>query len=297
MSLTTLSEWLRCPICFLPLEAMPPLALGCDDGHRFDVNKHGYVSMLATQPRVAGDTPQMLDARADLLSSGAYDAVAHLITENVLGGRTERVIDAGTGTGHYSAKISSRLSRSARILATDIAADAVRRSVRHIGRERADGLVADTWRPLPIRDGVADAVVNVFAPRNPEEFRRVLKDDGRLVIALPQQDHLIELREALPMLDVPPDKSQRLAEDFSAHFTLEHSATARYRLSVTRDTAVALRTMGPSGHHTAAQGPMVPAALPREVTVAVDVLRFRPNTVRPRTRRSDDQLSSSSSVD
>ncbi|MHA7986371.1 methyltransferase domain-containing protein [Rathayibacter sp. CAU 1779] len=286
MSLTTLSEWLRCPICFLPLEAVPPLSLGCGDGHRFDVNKHGYVSMLATQPRIAGDTPQMLDARADLLSSGAYDAVAHLITESVVDQGTERVIDAGTGTGHYSARIAARLPRSARILATDIAADAVRRSVRHIGRERADGLVADTWRPLPIRDGVADAVVNVFAPRNAEEFRRVLKDDGRLVVALPQQDHLIELREALPMLNVPPDKSERLTEDFSAHFTLEHSATARYRLSISHDTAVALRTMGPSGHHTAADDAPAVAAVPHEVTVAVDVLRFRPKT-RPRSRHDD----------
>ena len=272
MSLATLSEWLRCPICFLPLQAGSPLVLGCDEGHRFDVNKHGYVSLLASQPRIAGDTPQMLDSRAALLDTGAYDPLSRVVTENVAFGRPERVLDAGCGTGHYSAKVLTALSPTARVLAADISAQAVRRSIRTIGKERADGLVADTWRPLPVRDGAADAIVNVFAPRNAAEFRRVLSDDGHLIVALPQADHLIELREAVPMLDVPSGKAGRLTEEFAAYFRLDHATTVRYRLAVSHETAMALRTMGPSGHHRAPDQPAV--IPPHDVTVAVDVLRF-----------------------
>ena len=271
MSLTTLSEWLRCPICFHELHGSPPYVLGCDEGHRFDANKHGYVSLLSSQPRIVGDTPPMLDARAELLNTGAYDAVARVVAEKAAAGRPERVIDAGSGTGHYSARLLPLLAPTARILAADIAQDAVRRSVRRIGRDRADGLVADTWRPLPVRDGVADAIINVFAPRNPHEFRRVLSPDGHLVVATPQQDHLIELRRALPMLDVPPAKSARLVDELAPCFRLEDVRAVRYRLVVSHETAIALRAMGPSAHHTHA---LVPTELPHEVTVAVDVLRF-----------------------
>ncbi|HWD63262.1 MAG TPA: methyltransferase domain-containing protein, partial [Humibacter sp.] len=237
-----------------------------------DANKHGYVSLLSSQPRIAGDTPQMLDARAELLDSGAYDAVAHVVAENAALARPERVIDAGCGTGHYSATLLPLLAPTARVLAADIAQEAVRRSVRKIGRDKADGLVADTWRPLPIRDGVADAIINVFAPRNPAEFRRLLTDVGHLIVATPQQDHLIELRRVLPMLDVPPDKSQRLTEELAPHFRLERSSTVRYRLAISHETAIALRAMGPSAHH--GHGDTTPGALPHAVTVAVDVLRF-----------------------
>ncbi|MGN6125089.1 MAG: methyltransferase domain-containing protein [Humibacter sp.] len=273
MSLTTLSEWLRCPICFHPLSGDPPHVLGCDEGHRFDANKHGYVSLLSSQPRIAGDTPEMLDARAELLDSGAYDAVARVVAESAALARPERVIDAGCGTGHYSAALLSMLSPTARVLAADVAPDAVRRSVRRIGRDRSDGLVADTWRPLPVRDKSADVVINVFAPRNVGEFHRVLADGGHLVVATPQPDHLIELRRALPMLDVPAGKSQRLTDEVSEHFRLDHASTVRYRLSVSHDTATALRAMGPSAHH-ARTATTAPPSLPREVTVAVDVLRF-----------------------
>lgn len=273
MSLTTLSEWLRCPTCSCSLSPVPPLVLGCDNGHRFDVNKRGYVSLLASQPRIAGDTPQMLDARSSLLNSGAYDPVARVVTENVLPTRPERLLDAGSGTGHYSERVSKALAEATRVLATDIAAEAVRRSVRHIGPSGADGLVADIWRPLPIRDGIADAVINVFAPRNPAEFRRILRDNGCLVIATPQQDHLLELRRAVPMLDVPANKTRRVTEELADHFVLEQVSPVRYTLPISRDMAVALRSMGPSAHHGSELGG---AVLPHRVTVAVDVLRFRP---------------------
>ncbi|GAB3796352.1 rRNA (guanine-N1)-methyltransferase [Humibacter antri] len=273
MSLTTLSEWLRCPICLNGLSPLPPLVLGCENGHRFDVNKRGYVSMLVSQPRIAGDTPQMLEARADLLGSGAYDPVARVVAEHVLRPGPRRLLDAGSGTGHYAARILAHAPTQVNVLATDISSVAVQRSVKHLGREHADGLVADTWRPLPIRDRAADAIINVFAPRNAGEFRRILAHDGCLVIATPRQDHLIELRRAIPMLDVPADKAQRVTEEFAEHFIPEQLTPARYTLAVSREMAVALRTMGPSGHHNAEQPS---SGLPHEVTVAVDVLRFRP---------------------
>lgn len=273
MSLTTLSEWLRCPICVSPLSPIPPLVLGCESGHRFDANKAGFVTLLTSRPRIAGDTAAMLDARTTLLNSGAYDPVAQVIADDVLPFAPSRLIDIGSGTGHYSAAILERLPSPARVLATDIASDAVRRSVRRIGRDEADGLVADTWRPLPIRNGIADVVIDVFAPRNAVEFRRILDPEGCLVVATPHEDHLIELRRAAPMLGVPANKSQGVKDELAEYFTLDQLTPVRYQIAASHEIAVALRSMGPSGHHDLEPAP---EALPSRITVAIDVLRFRP---------------------
>ena len=80
------------------------------------------------------------------------------------------------------------------------------------GRRGSDGLVADTWRPLPLRDGCADAVITVFAPRNLPEFHRILRPDGRLIVVVPSGTHLRELRADGRALDVPADKAERLQE-------------------------------------------------------------------------------------
>ena len=43
----------------------------------------------------------------------------------------------------------------------------------------------DVFRPFPLADGVADVVLDVFAPRNPAEFHRVLRPTGRLIVVRP----------------------------------------------------------------------------------------------------------------
>ena len=73
------------------------------------------------------------------------------------------MLDAGAGTGHYLRGALSVLP-SALGLAMDLSARAVARAVR--SSDRVDGLVADTWRPLPVRSDTADTVLDVFAPRN-----------------------------------------------------------------------------------------------------------------------------------
>jgi hypothetical protein len=50
---------------------------------------------------------------------------------------------------------------------------------------------------------------------NPSEFRRVLRDDGRLVIVIPGADDLVELR------GMTRDRVERTVATFAEHFTLE----------------------------------------------------------------------------
>ncbi|MFJ5837307.1 hypothetical protein ACIQGO_11135 [Streptomyces shenzhenensis] len=80
---------------------------------------------------------------------------------------------------------------------------------------RARGRFLSTGAYAPIRTVgarlAAYVVLNVFAPRNPAEFHRVLRPTGRLIVIRPTGRHLAELRGRLPaMVTIDPAKEQRL---------------------------------------------------------------------------------------
>lgn len=273
MSLPSLAEWLRCPACSRDLRALDSLVLGCDGGHRFDVNRRGYVSLLLPRSAVVGDKAAMLDARDAFLRAGWYSPIRDALTELADPDAGERVLDLGCGTGYY---LSGVLGRTAgiRALACDLSPAAVARTVRATG---ADGVVADVWRPLPIRTGSATLLLNVFAPRNPGEFARVLAPGGALLSVVPTAAHLAQLREAGLALDVPADKAAHVAERLGGAFVLERSLSVRFPMLLGAADISALIAMGPSAHHTQSTGAGhdLASAPPRTVTASVDVLRFR----------------------
>ncbi|GAA4173276.1 putative RNA methyltransferase [Gryllotalpicola koreensis] len=271
MSVQTLAAWLRCPNCVAELTDAGPQVLGCANGHRFDVNRRGYVTLLPPRSRVVGDSAGMLDARAELLASGAYAPIRDALIAAVRPFEPRKVLDSGTGTGWYLQGLLDALGGGARGLASDLSPAAVARALR--GRADVDGLVADVHAPLPIRDGVTDAVTVVFAPRNPPEFARLLRPGGVLAVVVPRADHLAELRAMSPMLDVPAGKAGALEASVAPWFSPVSARHVRYELPLTADRAAQLQGMGPSAHHVG--GALVDAtALPASVTVSVDVLAF-----------------------
>ncbi|WP_245979731.1 methyltransferase domain-containing protein [Gryllotalpicola protaetiae] len=270
----TLAAWLRCPNCFRELGA-PDAAgrvLGCETGHRFDVNRRGYVTLLPPRSRVAGDSAAMLDERDALLSSGAYTPIRDALIEAVRPFEPRTVLDSGTGTGWYLHGLLDVLSGRARGLASDLSPAAVARAVR--GRPDVDGLVADVHAPLPVRDEAADAVTVVFAPRNPPEFARVLRTGGVLAVVVPRPDHLAELRTVTDMLDVPAGKAESVEDSLTEWFGPASARHVSHELPLTVGLAHQLQGMGPSAHHMAARVEASTPPLPSSVTVSVDVLAF-----------------------
>jgi 23S rRNA (guanine745-N1)-methyltransferase len=274
------STWLRCPNCFRELERVDPRILGCDAGHRFDLSKHGTVTLLPPRaPHTTGDGREMLTARADLLGSGVFDPIADELLEacraNEAAPDDLRIADLGCGTGFYSARLADGLPGT-RFLLADRSPDAVRLATRAL--PTATGVVLDLWRPLPIRDGAADICLNVFAPRNPEEFARITRQGGYLLVVVPTERHLAELRARGGMLDIPGGKAEQVTAQF-ATAGFEPIATRRVEYVVRLDPAEvgALVGMGPSAHHLATGDGEPPSSVDaaHDVTVSVDVLRFR----------------------
>jgi SAM-dependent methyltransferase len=272
MSLQTLSEWLRCPNCFLPLAPRGTLILSCPGGHSFDVNKRGFVSLLDGSRRLTGDSAAMLDARDAFLAAGWYEPLRTALAALVAAESPSRVLDAGCGTGYYlQAVLSGRADT--RALAMDLSPAAVVRSVR--GDDRIDGLVADVWSPLPIRDASVDVILTVFAPRNPAEFHRVLTPRGLLAVVIPGEAHLRELRDAGLALDIHPDKTAQLLDSLGTFFTAESRQEISSVMYLAPPEVRALVGMGPSAHHTDSGALPEDDGARRPVTAAFELFGFR----------------------
>lgn len=288
------TTWFRCPNCFSALTAIDTLVIGCENGHRFDVSRQGTVTLLPPRaPRTIGDDHRMLTARAALLDSALYRPIAEAVADLAAlapkrpaevpeGATGSRLVDFGCGTGYYAAMVAQRISVSAALLA-DRSPVAVRMATRSL--PGASGVVLDIWRPLPLRDASADLALNVFAPRNPDEYARVVRQGGILVVVVPREDHLGELRHDGSVLTVPADKERLVADSLgAAGFDLADRRRVEYAASVTEAQRALLVAMGPSAHHSRAAtadavradescGTGAPDAL--QVTVSVDVLAFR----------------------
>lgn len=232
----------------------------------------------------------MLEAREALLSRGTYAPIAAAVADAAVTALASRlpepgappvsIADLGCGTGYYAAGVVERVGAT-RVLAADRSPDAVRMATRAIGDlAPTTGVVLDLWRPLPLRDASADVLLDVFAPRNPPEYARVLAPGGALIVVVPTSAHLSGLREHASMLDIPGDKDVRVVEQFE-RVGLGLSARARieYQLTADASTRALIAGMGPSAHHREASAqpanarPSLEAdeALQR-VTVSVDVL-------------------------
>jgi 23S rRNA (guanine745-N1)-methyltransferase len=261
---------LACPVCGAGL-ATAGASLRCPRGHAFDVARQGYVNLIAGRAPTTGETPAMVAARAEFLGAGHYaplvDAVA--VRASTAAGTEGMVVDAGAGTGHYLSAVLDRLPGR-----YGIAVDAAKAAARFAARAhpRAAAVVADVWRGLPVLMGTAAVVLNVFAPRNADEFARALRPEGTLIVVTPRADHLASLVRPLGLLRVDPAKDLRLDAALGRRFHL--AETHRYGFDLALDHAAAGQAiaMGPSAWHVEPEALAERLAdLPDPITTRVSV--------------------------
>jgi 23S rRNA (guanine745-N1)-methyltransferase len=205
---------LLCPVrdCRLALERQGQRLL-CERGHSFDVARSGYINLLQPQERRSkqpGDTVAAVAGRRRLHDLGVTETLLRGIAEMVEAGPSDSVLDAGCGDGFYLGSLA-RL-RSFEGHGVDISTAAVDAAARRY--PECEWIVGNADRMIPYSDRSFSMVLSITARMNAEEFRRVLREDGRLLVALPAPEDLIELR------GVGRDRVARTVETFAQDFKL-----------------------------------------------------------------------------
>lgn len=279
---------LLCPHCgagFTPWAAGAQ-AIKCLKGHSFDMAKQGYVNLLTgSGTKFVPDTAAMVAARDAFLEAGHYGPLADALSaqlRQLLAARREEgpplLVDAGTGTGWYLQQLLAGLPMPASAVGLDISKFALRRAARR--NPAAVNAVWDLWQPLPLRSGVADLVLVVFAPRNAAEFARILNPGGALVVVTPTAAHLAGLAQDVGMLGIQEGKEEALVASLSAHFDATGSHELQVPLALGPEDVGHLALMGPAGHHL--DGATLAERLAAFPSKTRTTATFRISTFRPR---------------
>lgn len=205
---------LLCPVrdCRLPLKR-DDRRVACRRGHSFDVARSGYINLLQPQDRRSaepGDTVEAMRGRRRLHDSGATQPFVDVIAELVGLSSSDIVLDAGCGDGFYLGSLAARFDLEGH--GVDISVPAI-----DVAAKRYPGchwIVANADRFVPYADHSFSVVLSITARMNPAEFRRVLRSDGRLLVALPGPEDFVELR------GTTRDRVSRTVDAFSPDFEL-----------------------------------------------------------------------------
>lgn len=257
---------LRCPVCHARLGVSKDRhSLVCNNSfaekkHCFDGGRSGYVSLCRTGS--GGDSKEAVRSRNTFLAKGYYfhaaDMLVKIAEDHLALG--SRIIDAGCGEGYYSNILADRryfvLGADLSKFAVDTAAKSAKRLRMSNGiAQSSTAYVAASVFELPVFDGCADGVVNMFAPCVPEEYARVLRPGGILIVGAAGKDHLMGLKRVLyddPYLN---DERRDLPCDDDAFFSFVERRKARFEITVEgREDIDALFSMTPYYWRTSRDG-------------------------------------------
>jgi 23S rRNA (guanine745-N1)-methyltransferase len=254
---------LLCPVrgCHQPL-ARDGQRLFCARGHSFDVARSGYINLLQPQDRRSkepGDTRAAILARRSLHDRGVTQPLLEAIADTIGASRHDVVVDAGCGDGFYLGNLAGKIGFDAH--GVDISIPAVDAAARRY--PKCEWIVANADRFVPYADRSFSIVLSITARMNAGEFRRVLRDDGRLLVAVPAPDDLNELRGA------GRDRAAQTVQTFAQHFELAHQR----RVTTTADLdASAVHDVLLSIYRPMRRKP----AEAMRLTLSLDLLLFQP---------------------
>lgn len=241
---SNIAKALRCPHCkgSLSLVEKGCASLVCDGAkkHCFDLSSSGYVNFALPSQSGGGDSPEAVKAREEFLALGLYAPIREAVYQSAVEyGKGGLLVDAGCGEGYYS----QRMSESFYVFGADISKSAVNTAAKRAKREGANKVfysVASVFE-LPIKDGSASVVTNIFAPCAEVEYNRILADDGVLVAAYAGEDHLLGLKEILydsvrknqERADMPVDMERVAERRVSFDIELDGSENIKRLFSMT----------------------------------------------------------------
>lgn len=246
----------------------------CANGHSFDVARSGYVNLLQPQDRRSknpGDTAEAAAARRRFLERGHADAFVKAAVRALPIPPGAAFLDAGCGEGHHTDAF--RRACGVKACGVDISVPAIELAARRY--RECQWVVANADRFLPYADASFEGVASITARLSVDEFARVLKPEGTLLVAIPGADDLVELREAVQGERVERDRVERTVELFAPRFALERHESVRDVVRLDRESIADVLTSTYRGLRRSEQE-RLQAIAAMDVTLARDLLVFTP---------------------
>ena len=217
------------------------------------------MNLLGPQDRRSrdpGDSAAAVAARKRIHASSLAAPLLQAVANDLRAAASDRVLDVGCGDGYFLGELQSRIIFEGEGL--DISTPAVEAAARTY--PACSWIVANADRFLPYPDHSFSHLMSITARMNPSEFHRVLRAGGRLLIAVPGPDDLIELRGE------GKDRSDRTREEFASWFTLIEQRRVSVSVAVDAQQVADLRLSiyRPRG------------ATPERVTLSLDLLTLTP---------------------
>lgn len=236
MTNSTSTAVFACPVCWEPLHAGQN-AYACENHHLFDVAREGYVNLLLAQHRRSKDPgyrKEMIAGRRDFFDAGHYEQLADGIADRVAAHLPDNsdavVVDAGCGEGYYLRRLRTRLDEQAGPVGVALCGiDISKHGIRVAARRDPEGAyaVASSFR-MPLRAELVDVLLTHFSPVSPQDFCRVVKPGGVVLIGGPGEGHLFGLKELL--YDRPAQHEPVATLAAEPGFELVGTTTIRYPL-------------------------------------------------------------------
>lgn len=230
-----------CPVCSKPL-VKTDKTMRCDNNHCYDISAKGYVNLLSPGKSLRGDDADMVTARRAFLNSGSYNALRDGICEVLSKIEFVNILDAGCGEGYYTKRLCDTFS-DAFIYGLDISKKAAEKASSLC--RTAEICVASAYR-MPYADNSFDCILNVFSPLAADEYKRVLKKGGHLVMAVPLPEHLFELKKIVYDNAVFKEMKSDLIDGFEKI----SETNIRYKMTLDNLMLKNLFTMTPYYHKT-----------------------------------------------
>ena len=197
-----ITKYFKCPVCSCSMTVTEDRKSAKCTGnnpkcksHSFDFSSDGYLSFGVT----GGDSKEAVSARkAFLHSTAAYHSAALAVCDAVKKYVTDCrfLVDAGCGEGYYTSMLSEISENTAGFDLSKFACSAGAKQAKKDGKNDLLFATASVFS-LPVKDGAADAVTNIFAPCAEEEYDRILRDGGYLFVVGAGKNHLMGLKKAI----------------------------------------------------------------------------------------------------
>ncbi|MDO4903345.1 MAG: methyltransferase domain-containing protein [Limosilactobacillus sp.] len=206
----------RCPSCQMPMQEVVDNSIVCQNGHRIDFNRHGYLHFL----NGAADTEygrEMFLYRRQLIEAGLFKPIVEKIADN-LPDEKLTILDVGTGEGTPLKQLQEiREDCNDIMVGFDISKPGITLATQ-LGMD-AFFCVADL-RQVPFNNESFDALVEIFSPSDYHEFARVTKPGGTVIKVVPNSDYLAELRTMLYGTDQGKSSydNQQVVDLFKKHY-------------------------------------------------------------------------------